>query len=32
LKARGIVKLAGWKSLVAQGSKQFQERNVGRVA
>jgi phage recombination protein Bet len=32
LKARGIVKLAGWKALVAQGSKQFQERNVGRVA
>lgn len=28
LKARGIIKPAGWKAFVAQGSKQFQARNV----
>ena len=28
LKARGIIKLAGWKALVALGSKRFQERAV----
>ena len=28
LKTRGIIKSAGWKALVAQGSKQFQERNL----
>ena len=28
LKARGIIKLAGWKQFVATGSKQFQARNV----
>ena len=27
---RGIVKLAGWKSLVALGSKRFQEQAVAR--
>jgi phage recombination protein Bet len=26
LKARGVIKLAGWKALVAMGSKRFQER------
>jgi phage recombination protein Bet len=30
LKARGIVKAAGWKALVTQGSKQYQDR-TGRV-
>ena len=28
LKARGIIKLAGWRQLVVQGSKQYQERAV----
>jgi phage recombination protein Bet len=28
LKARGIIKPAGWKALVAMGSKQYQERNL----
>jgi hypothetical protein len=28
LKARGIIKAAGWKALVAMGSKRFQERAV----
>lgn len=30
LKARGIVKLAGWKALVQMGSKRFQENAVAR--
>jgi phage recombination protein Bet len=31
LKARGIIKAAAWKAFIAQGSKRFQETNVGAI-